>query len=104
MKYRIIKTNDDIIDLIVEDGGVATLHHNGKHFVITCYQKRLTECDPTADSIWDELAEGKVYVEEWEDRDPSEEEFESSALEWLVFPAPIEGFERDDSIFLDFSF
>ena len=103
MKYKLLVDQQDK-DLITEDGGVVTLHHNGERFISSYYQRRLTDCDPKADSVWDELAEGKMYVKEWRDKDPSEEEFIEDALDWLVMPRPALGFERDDSLFPEFNF
>ena len=100
MKYRIIKNGEDI-DIITEDGGVASLHHNGENFVTTYYQHRIVDLRPE-DDIWEELAIGKTYSVDWASGKPSEDEFIEDALAWLVVvPAPREGFERDDSIFPD---
>lgn len=87
MKFRIANQTDiDMdFDIITEDGGIVSVHHNGENLVSTYYQTRLTEIKGY--HIWDELAEGKAYVKEW-DEDTDEDEIVKDALDWLVFPAP----------------
>lgn len=103
IKYRVIEDGDAEYTIVVEDGGVATLHHNGHHMLTTYYQDRITE-ETSKDEIWDELAEGKAYIKDWEGitEAPTKKELEEmvmDAVDWLVYH-PDYGFEfvRDDSI------
>jgi hypothetical protein len=102
MKYKIFHHSDNSYDVITEDGGVAAFYHNDECFVTHYYQGRLTDCNPEG-SLWDQLSESKVYINDWEGSDePTEEEVVKDALEWLVFPAPAEGWELDQSIWNEF--
>lgn len=87
MKFRIANQTDmDMdFDIITEDGGIASVHHNGENLVTTYYQTRLTEI--RGGDIWEQLAEGKAYVQDW-DEDAEQDEIVRAALDWLVFPAP----------------
>lgn len=87
MKFRIANQTDIEMDfdIITEDGGIVSVHHNGENLVSTYYQTRLT--DIRGGDIWDELAEGKAYVKDW-DEDTEQDEIVRAALDWLVFPAP----------------
>jgi hypothetical protein len=102
MKYKIYHRIDNSYDIITEDGGVAVFYHNQENYVTHYYERSLSECNP-ADHVWDELSEGKIYINDWEGSDePAEEEVIKDALEWLVFPAPAEGWELDQSIWSEF--
>lgn len=87
MKYRIANQTDidTDFDIITEDGGIVSVHHNGETLVSTYYQNRLTHV--TGYHLWDELAEGSSYVKEW-DEDTEQDEIVKDALDWLVFPSP----------------
>lgn len=52
--------------IILKDGGIATIHHNGNSLVTTYYQDRLKS---RTVEIWDKLGEGKAYVKEWLEED-----------------------------------
>jgi hypothetical protein len=102
MKYKIYHRTDNSYDIITEDGGVAAFYHNDENYVTHYYQGRLTDCNPEG-SLWDELSQSKVYIKDWEDSDePPKEEVIKDALEWLVFPAPAEGWELDQDIWNEF--
>ena len=102
MKYKIFHHSDNSYDIITEDGGVAAFYHNDENYVTHYYQGRLTDCKPEG-PLWDQLSESKVYIKDWEGSDePTEEEVIKDALEWLVFPAPAEGWELDQSIWSEF--
>jgi hypothetical protein len=100
MKYKIFHHSDNSYDIITEDGGVAAFYHNQENYVTHYYQRSLSECNP-ANYVWDELSEGKIYINDWEG-DPKVSEVIADALEWLMFPAPTEGWELDQSIWNDF--
>jgi len=97
MKYRIIVINNTDFDIITEDGGVASVYYNEEALVTNYYQTRLTDIKGV--NVWDELAEGKVYVKEWdEDTRPEDEVIIRDALNWLVIPSPSE-WEYDNTLF-----
>ena len=100
MRYRIKEINEMEFDVIAEDGGVVAIHHNDEHLVSTYYQTRISnDIDP--DEIWETLAEGKAYVKDWPDG-THRDTIILDALDWLVFPAPAEGWRVDNSIWNQF--
>ena len=66
------------------DGGIATCHHSGEHIITSYYQSRTTAVEPD----FDELAEGKMYLKDWEDKQEIDSEVIMDALAWLVMPQP----------------
>ena len=101
MKYRVNRTyKDGSFDVITEDGGVASIHHNGDNYVTTYYRRRLDECDPTK-YLWDELSEGKTECKDWDEEYPLEIVMILDALNWLVFPNP-HCWDADDTLWTDF--
>jgi len=103
MKYRVNRTyRDGSFDVITEDGGVASVHHNGETYVTTYHATRLSDCDHTK-GVWYELSNGNAQIKSWdEEYDPLEIEIIMEALDWLVFPRPQEGWEQDDTIWTEF--
>jgi len=100
MKYRINELDEMEFDVIVEDGGVVSVHHNGENLVSTYYQNRITqEMDP--EDFWDELGSGEAYMKDWPDG-THRDAIIQAALDWLVLPAPAE-WVLDKSIWKDFS-
>jgi hypothetical protein len=113
MKYRIVKSIfDDSFDVISEDGGVVSIHHNGNGFVSTYYHGRLTDIMPKTllnpeQYIWDFLSHFPQSMKDWEPFSEQDEakwfqEMLQDALSFLVFPAPAEGWEEDDYLFVEF--
>ena len=100
MKYRINEIDEDEFDIIVEDGGVVSIHHNGESLVSTYYQSRITE-DMSPEDFWDELGSGKAYMKDWPDGTHIDAIIQD-ALNWLVLPAPAEGWVIDNSIWNKF--
>lgn len=101
MKYRVVGTSDEF-DVITEDGGVASVHHNGENFLTTYYQSGLTDhSDLTRDNLWEKLGEGKCQIKDW-DFEADHSVMVADALEWLVFPQPDEEWELDDTLFQEF--
>jgi hypothetical protein len=98
IKYRTIIEGDDEGFVLVEDGGVASWHFSSNGYILMEYcQDRITE-HTTRDTMWDELADGKQYCEEFP-LDVSTDVLVKDALSWLVFGADISDFELDESIF-----
>ena len=102
MKYRTVNDGEEGDEFIVltEDGGCVAVHHNGDNNVSTYYQNRLTDITNPS-KVWDELAEGKVYYNDWADE--SVETITQDALNWLVFPPP-DKWVKDESIFNNTNF
>jgi len=84
MKYIIKKDygNETSADVILEDGGVVSFHHNGENICSTYYQDRIEK--PFDEIDWDKLAEGKVYMKDWEGEDKITREMIMDALNWLA--------------------
>jgi hypothetical protein len=113
MKYRIVKSIfDDSFDVISEDGGVVSIHHNGDGFVSTYYHVRWVDImfksliNPEQ-HIWDALSQFPTSMKDWEPFPEEEEarcfqEMVEDALSFLVFPAPAEGWEEDSDLFVQF--
>lgn len=95
MKYRITNQKEMDFDIITEDGGIASVYHNGENLVTMYYQNRLTEIKDG--DVWGQLADGKAYIKDWED-DIERDVIIRHALDWLVFPAPL-SWEIDNSLF-----
>ena len=98
MKYRIIEYSNTDFDLITEDGGVASIYHNGDNFISNYYQTRLTEIDENED-IWEQLGEGKVYCKDWSQED-NKQSMINDALSWLVVSSTPINWEIDNSLFI----
>lgn len=101
MKYRII-TEPDEITIITGNGGIVCVREaesidtEPREAVTDYYHMKLTEIDTTND-IWEELAEGTIYCNDWETAKFNSDEVVKDALNWLV-PNETE-FTRDDSLF-----
>lgn len=95
MKYRILVIDNNEFDVIVEDGGVASIYKTEDGFSTMYYQSRITEAT-TKDEADEILSNGKAYVKEWEG-EPTMNDFIRDAQEWLVVGES--DWERDDSIF-----
>ena len=100
MKYRINQHDEMEFDVIVEDGGVVSVYHNDENQVSMYYQDRLTE-DMNHDEIWETLGEGKAYMKDWPEG-TSRDVIIMDALNWLVLPAPAEGWFIDETIWKQF--
>ena len=101
MKYRVIKHSPMEVDVVTEDGGIATIYHNDENMVTMYYQDRLTTINPK-DDIWEQLSYSKAYLKDW-DASMNLEDIIKNALDWLVFPAP-NSWEIDNSIFSKYKF
>jgi hypothetical protein len=86
--------------VISEDGGVVSIYHNDENQVSMYYQDRITE-DMDPDEIWETLAEGKAYLKDWPEG-THRDTIILDALDWLVFPTPVEGWSVDDTIWKKF--
>lgn len=66
--------------IFLEDGGIATIHHNGEHLLTTMYQDKVEIFDG---EMWEALAEGKTYTKSWKSKQTIDQEIIDYALEWL---------------------
>src|SRR5210317_1694706 len=90
-KYKLIHVDEDTY-LRVDDGGIATFHHNGEHMLTEYYQDRCT----SEEIDWELLAEGKMYVKDWESKQEVDDEMIQDALNWLVMYE--DNFERTNEL------
>lgn len=56
---------DGTIDIIMEDGGVATAYNPDNYYRSNYYQNRLNS-ETTFEDMWDELGEGNMYCKDWD--------------------------------------
>ena len=98
MKFRINTIEENEFDVITEDGGIASISFVDGSFQTMYYQSRINKDSVDVhSSVWDDLADGKAYIKEWEET-PTRDALIKDALEWLVVPQPQE-WEQDDTIF-----
>lgn len=85
VNYAVIEgIEDDGVVVIVQDGGIATCHNNGEHLITEYYQDRIDdESLDSEDGFWDTLAEGKMYIKDWTEKQEWDEEVVQDMLEWL---------------------
>jgi len=83
VKYAVIPTDDTEMMVIVQDGGIATCHHNGEYILTEYYQDRIEKENVGSEEFWDILGEGKMYLKDWEDKQTWDEEVVQDMLEWL---------------------
>lgn len=83
VNYAVIESGDSGVMVIVQDGGIATCHNNGFHLITEYYQDRIEKENVGSENFWDILAEGKMYVKDWEDKQEWDEEVVQDMLEWL---------------------
>ena len=96
-KYRIVQQDDDV-NIIVEDGGIASFHNSsGKYFLIEYYGDRITS-EMNSDNIWDKLSEGKMWCNEFP-LDTPKIIMIQDALDWLVVGE--NKFVEDNTLFLN---
>ena len=96
MKYRIVDLSDDGFDVLVEDGGVVSVHKDADEgiYVSTYYQNKI-DTQTCADNFYEALAEGKAYIKDW-DSTSTQDEIVQDALQWLVKPSPKEWTQTND--------
>ena len=83
VKYAVIPTSNTEMMVIVQDGGIATCHHNGFHLLTEYYQDRIEKENVGSEEFWDKLAEGKMYCHDWEEKQEWDEEVVKDMLNWL---------------------
>lgn len=83
VKYAVIDSSDNGCLVIVEDGGIATCHNNGEYLITEYYQDRIEKENVFVEDFWDILAEGKMYLHDWENKYEWDEEVVQDMLNWL---------------------
>lgn len=81
MNYSIDRSVRRAATIYTEDGGVASIYHNGELFITEYFQSRLTEI---SQEEWDYINDGKIYSKEWPHKSCIDEEMIEDALRWLV--------------------
>jgi len=98
--YAIQEITPNDITILVEDGGIASIHKTedaSERYLTSYYQNN---CDyPLMDSeMWDRLNEGKVYLKDWFNKTKIDQDMIDDALMWLCPHA--DGFEQVEFGFL----
>lgn len=83
VKYAVVTTDKTEMMVIVQDGGIATCHHNGSHIITEYYQDRIEKDNVGSEEFWDILGEGKMYIKDWEEKQEWDEEVVQDMLNWL---------------------
>lgn len=86
MTAEVFYESDREAVIYMSDGGVATFHHNEEHMLTTYYQDRI---EIQSDDIWLSLAESKVYLKDWADKQSIDEEMIADAVRWLSPMSPV---------------
>lgn len=92
--FVFINNENNEANIYMTDGGVASIYHNGQHLITDYYQNRiplelLPEDMSTAEQVlnttktWEDLAEGKMYYNDWKGKDIITEEIVQDAVDWL---------------------
>jgi hypothetical protein len=82
-KYAVINDSDTEMMVLVQDGGIATCHHNGEYILTEYYQDRIEKENVGSEEFWDILGEGKMYLKDWEDKQTWDEQVVQDMLNWL---------------------
>lgn len=97
MRYaKIISDNGTEATVLTEDGGVASIHHNGVCTITTYYKQRVDYFDDT--EMWEKLSSSKQQVKEWRGRHEISIDMIIDALEWLC-PSERDWVEEDYYLF-----
>lgn len=82
MQYSVIKDSDDTT-IILEDGGIATIHNNGEHLITTYFQSRVDKFT-FDDDMWSKLDDGKQYIRDWAGQTKVTDALILDALRWMA--------------------
>ena len=85
MKALVIKeTKEKEVTVILSDGGCASIHDTGEYYLAEYFQSRidLDRLEDEGYEFWEELADGKVYCEEYPVESVTEEMIDES-INWL---------------------
>jgi len=82
MRYAIDKTDPTDVVVIVEDGGIATIHDNQDYMITTYYQERADKFTFDHD-MWTTLSDGKAYLKDWIGEKELTETMIHDAICWL---------------------
>lgn len=86
IKAFIFRNNDsdENLTVVLQDGGVASSYYIGDYVKTDYYQSRLNS-ESSFDTMWDELAEGKMYVKDWDGiRNPIKKDFDNEIIDDMI--------------------
>jgi len=78
------KTNRKMINevtILMEDGGIATLHYTGEYMLTDYYQSRI---NLSKKNIYEDIYEGKAYAREWNGEKYVTDRMIHDAMHWLM--------------------
>ena len=84
IKFLVInaKSSDKDVTVVCEDGGIACLHFNGEHMLVTLYQNRITP-ETDLENLFEELGEGKSYIEDYKGENDVTPQMILDCMNWL---------------------
>lgn len=108
MKVRLIIENDEVI-IITEDGGIACIREaeplegicDNRIATTDYYQNRLHAEPMTQDNVFEVLAEGKMYYNDWDKHPYNSWVNILDAIQWLVSSTEPEDIVFDNTLFKD---
>jgi len=78
-------------DIVIEDGSIASIYHNGEHIITNLYQSRI---DLDSNDYFENLANNsKIYLKDWDKYQNINNEIVEDAVTWLVFGTDLTDFE-----------
>lgn len=86
IKAFIFRNNDsdENVTVVLQDGGVASSYYIGDYVKTDYYQSRLNS-ESSFDTMWDELAEGKMYVKDWDGiRNPIKKDLDNEIIDDMM--------------------
>ena len=98
MKYKILYISEHDFDVIVEDGGIASVNDEFGYYNVTYYQSRISP-DMQEDEIQEVLHESKCYIKDYTDS-ATRQEVIADALQWLC--VGVTEWEQDNNIFANY--
>jgi hypothetical protein len=84
MRYASRNTSDEDMEIITEDGGVATVHWNGHHFITTYFHRKASKFT-FDDTMFEELNGHYVSDKDWFGTDKLRNYMALDAARWLCF-------------------
>lgn len=89
IKAFIFRNNDSDknVTVVLQDCGVASAYNSGEYFKTDYYQSKLTS-ESNFDTMWDELAEGKMYGKNWDGvqarlKENCDDDIINDMIDWL---------------------
>lgn len=86
-KVFVVVSDNYELDIVLEDGGIASIHHNGEHFLTSYYQDRPTIEQYKNNTMFDAdspMNDSKMYLNDWDEGiDMINLDMIYDAAEWL---------------------